>query len=343
MQNFYTVLRAIWILLFSISRALEYWEVQVVKDVRLVVVFTEFDNFIYNFYFSNCIISVLLLHVFNTYTFLCLFLTLEFVHQVHKRMTLEQLKSIFHVESQDLVPHYEVIHLTHHGTAEHKISKRSVATASSASSLHQNNQFNDASTIHKSDSHHVKKDLSKSAYYSEIKNTFISLPVSSKSALKSTKSIISDLNHTNSNSSTFSSNNQSKLVRNSLSNSESDVQSGNQYKSQFIMPSELTSVRESDYSDSDEKTKQKPFVQLDLSNIKEHNVSLSVFGQVLNLTLRPTTQLFKNGPQSLQMFSVNASPNATHGLNYQPIEEVRRKNINFSLIQCNNKYKRSNA
>lgn len=242
-------------------------------------------------------------------------------------MTLEQLRSIFHVESQDLVPHYEVIHLTHHGTTEHKVSKRSIATASSiAKQQHQNNQFNDATIQHKSYSHHVKKDLSKSAYYSELKQTIHStLPVSSKSALRSTNSIMnSDLNHTNSNNNSFSSNNnQTKLVENSLRNRNSEHPSENQYKSQFTLPSKLTPARERDDSDSDEQTKRnKPIAQLDLANIKEHNVSLSVFGQVLNLTLRPTTQLFKNGPQSLQMFSVNVSPNATHGLSYEPIKEV---------------------
>lgn len=247
-------------------------------------------------------------------------------------MTLEQLRSIFHVESQDLVPHYEVIHLTHHGTTEHKVSKRSIATASSSAvKSHQNNQFDDV-TIHKSYSHHVKKDLSKSAYYSELKKTFTSLPVSTESsALRSTNSMNSDLNHTNSsNKNSFSSNNnQTKLVENSLRNSEFDIPSGNEYKSQFTLPSKLAPSRESDDSDSDEQTKLNPIAQLDLANIKEHNVSLSVFGQVLNLTLKQTNQLFKNGPQSLQMFSVNVSPNATHGLSYEPIEEVSSTIILF--------------
>lgn len=243
-------------------------------------------------------------------------------NQVHKRMTSEQLRSIFHVESQDLVPHYEVIHLTHHGTTEHKITKRSVDSASSVS--HQrNNQFVDAAAQHKLSSHHVKKDLSKSAYYSELKLASKPLPVSSSSpsneASKSTNSINSELNHSNSNS--FSGNSQSKLVKSRISDSEFDKNN----EKQFTLPSEYTSTRRDNSDDSDsseQNNKSKPFADLDLNNIKEHNVSLSVFGEVFNLTLRPTQQLFKNGPQSLQMFAVNASPNETHGLAYEPIQDV---------------------
>lgn len=239
-------------------------------------------------------------------------------------MTLEQLRSIFHVESQDLVPHYEVIHLTHHGTVEHKLSKRSIATASSAISLHQNNQFDDPTAQKKSDSHHVKKDLSKSTYYSELKKTSVPLPKQSTSTLGLTKQFNSELNrsNTNSNNSLFSSNIHSKIVKNSLSNSEFYNENKNQYKSQFTLPSEVLRDSESDFSDSDDQTKQNLFSQLNLDNIKEHNVSLNVFGQVFNLTLRPTKRLFRNGPQSLQMFAVIATPNATNGLSYEPIKEV---------------------
>lgn len=232
-------------------------------------------------------------------------------------MTSEQLRSIFHVESQDLVPHYEIVHLTHHGTSEHKISKRSIASTSAF--LQQNNKFDDTIERSKLNSHHVKKDLSKSAYYSEFKKTSILLPVSSKSAPKSINSISIELNHINSNNSVSSINNQSQLVRNNLSYSGFNNQNENQYKQYFTLPSKPPRMSESSDSDSDDQSKH---IELDLSNIKEHNVSFSVFGEVVNLTLRPNTQLFKNGPQSLQMFTVKVSPNETHGLFYEPVEEV---------------------
>lgn len=247
------------------------------------------------------------------------------ITQVHKRMTSEQLRSIFHVESQDLVPNYEVIHLTHHGTTEHQISKRSIASASQ-----QNHQFGDASAQQKFSSHHVKKDLSKSAYYSELKSEISSLPVSSSSSSSSTKWTASKSknslgNKSNSINNSFNSDSQSKLVKINLSDSELDEQNENQ---QYALPSvpqrrdEHDENDENDDSDSYEQTKRHSFANLDLANIKEHNVSLSVFGQVFNLTLRPTDQLFKNGPQSLQMFTVNASPNSTHGLDYEPVKDV---------------------
>lgn len=239
-------------------------------------------------------------------------------------MTSEQLRSVFHVESQDLVPHYEIVYLTHHGTSEHKISKRSVASTSSSALLQQNNQFDDTIERSKLNSHHVKKDLSKSAYYSEFKKTSI-LPVSSKSAPKSINSISSELNYIDSNNSVSSINNQSKLVRNNLSYSGFNIQNENQYKEYFTLPSEVPRMSESSDSDSDDQTKH---IELDLSNIKEHNVSFSVFGELVNLTLRPNTRLFKNGAQSLQMFTVKVSPNEAHGLFYEPIEEVSQKIYN---------------
>lgn len=227
-------------------------------------------------------------------------------------MTSEQLRSIFHVESQDLVPNYEVIHLTHHGTTEHRISKRSIATASQ-----QNHQFGDASAQQKFSSHHVKKDLSKSAYYSELKKEASSLPVSSSWTTSKSKNLLS--NKSNSINHSFSSDSQSKLVKNNLSDSELDEENQHQ---EYALPSVPQRRDENDDSDSYEQTKRNAFANLDLANIKEHNVSLSVFGQVFNLTLRPTDQLFKNGPQSLQMFTVNTSPNSTHGLDYEPVKDV---------------------
>lgn len=77
-------------------------------------------------------------------------------------MSESQLQSIFHVDSHDLVPHYELIKLTHHGTSHH-INKRSINSIST---------FDKKSTDSSSSSaHHVKKDLSKSAYFSELKNS----------------------------------------------------------------------------------------------------------------------------------------------------------------------------
>lgn len=67
-------------------------------------------------------------------------------------MSPEQLQSVFHVDTHDAVPDYELVQLLHH-TPQHR-RRRSIAVAPSAATT---------------PPHHVKKDLSKNAYYSELK------------------------------------------------------------------------------------------------------------------------------------------------------------------------------
>ncbi len=165
-------------------------------------------------------------------------------------MSESQLRSIFHVDSHDLVPHYELIKLTHHGTSHH-INKRSINTISTS------DKKSTSSSVH-----HVKKDLSKSAYFSELKNSIAQQ--------------------------------QQQISENISINSNSNNAS----------------------NDSDTT------VLVDLGNVSEHNVSLSAFGNVYNLTLRPTDGLFKDGPQAMRMWSVDTNPNATQGLEYDEIVEV---------------------
>ncbi|XP_023173476.2 uncharacterized protein LOC111601215 isoform X2 [Drosophila hydei] len=74
---------------------------------------------------------------------------------LHKQMSPEQLHSVFHVDTHDAVPHYELVQLLHHSShgglqrKRRSIDERSNALAQKP--------------------HHVKKDLSKNAYYSELK------------------------------------------------------------------------------------------------------------------------------------------------------------------------------
>lgn len=169
-------------------------------------------------------------------------------------MSESQLRSIFHVDSHDLVPHYELIKLTHHGTSHH-INKRSINTISTSDKK---------STS--SAQHHVKKDLSKSAYFSELKNSISHQQQQQPQQISENISINSNSNNASSDSDTT--------------------------------------------------------VRVDLGNVSEHNVSLSAFGDVYNLTLRPTDGLFKDGPQGMRMWSVDTNPNATQGLEYDEIIEV---------------------
>ncbi|XP_036333481.1 A disintegrin and metalloproteinase with thrombospondin motifs 8 isoform X4 [Rhagoletis pomonella] len=89
----------------------------------------------------------------------------------HKQMSPTQLQSVFHVESADAVPHYEVVQLLHHsfddGVAaaaplpEHyrRRRRRSINSIS----------LDTDARVPLKEPHHVKKDLSKNPYYSELK------------------------------------------------------------------------------------------------------------------------------------------------------------------------------
>ncbi|KAH8318301.1 hypothetical protein KR074_002051 [Drosophila pseudoananassae] len=72
---------------------------------------------------------------------------------LHKQMSPEQLQSVFHVDTHDAVPHYELVQLLHHDN--HQLRRRRSIGDSPARTL---------------PPHHVKKDLSKNAYYSELKH-----------------------------------------------------------------------------------------------------------------------------------------------------------------------------
>lgn len=175
-------------------------------------------------------------------------------------MSAAQLQSVFHIEHPNDVPPYDLVEITHLGsTHSHHMVKRNVAA-------------NALPTSDKSSEHHVKKDLSKSAYYSELKNA----------------------NHT---------------TNSKEATSDESIPS-------TIAPPPL--------SDSDQISR-----SVDLSNLSEHNVSISAFGETYNLTLRPTKGLFKNGPQSLKMWMVHSDANATQGLQYDEVIDV---SIFFLLI-----------
>lgn len=73
--------------------------------------------------------------------------------QLHKQMSPEQLQSVFHVDTHDAVPHYELVQLLHHDNHQHR-RRRSIGD----------------SPVKTLPPHHVKKDLSKNAYYSELKH-----------------------------------------------------------------------------------------------------------------------------------------------------------------------------
>lgn len=204
-------------------------------------------------------------------------------------MSPSQLHEVFKVNELDSVPHYELVKLSHTNTALHVRKKRSIASASSfsttsslklASSNSNNNLVN-------SNNHHVKKDLSKSAPYSE-KSASNSI-FANKVELQQPQSpkVVTQVN---------TSDNNEKSNNNNHDNNKSN-------------------------NDDDEDDKERSDV-IKLSEIKEHQVTFNAFGEQVNLTLRPTEGLFRNGLQSLKMWHAHPDPNATDGINYEEIKSV---------------------
>jgi hypothetical protein len=208
-----------------------------------------------------------------------------FSFQLHQQMSSAQLRQIFHVDEPDLVPHYEIIKLNHHTTL-HNVKKRSIGDTNNSINSNKILVNNNLNNNNKNKNlnHHVKKDLSKTPFDEKV----------------SLKLVVKKIQNNNSDSGTTS---------NSSSSSSGDSDKTNE-------PEEITITQVSknklDFSD------------IKLSDIKEHNVSFEAFGELLNLNLRPTEGLFKNGPQNLRMWNVRSDPNATQGLIYEEIEEVSR-------------------
>lgn len=246
-------------------------------------------------------------------------------------MSSEQLQSIFHVDSHELVPHYEVIRLTHHGTSHHSIAKRSINHQTSQQHL-QNLSPTNQIVGGKQQLHHVKKDLSKSAYYSELKHESNQQQSPPSPPPQPQQPLSTSLNKHNTNKS------QIKNVNFSTSSGASASSSSDTIVDETVNGQTVTEGMHNvhkfdenldDVIETDEaRDSIMQQATIDLSNINEHNVSLSAFGEVYNLTLRPTEGLFKNGTQSLRMWSVATNTNATQGLEYDQInDEVSFSNI----------------
>lgn len=76
----------------------------------------------------------------------------------------------------------------------------------------------------------------------------------------------------------------------------------------------------------DEVKISKKFNDYDLKSVQQHNVAFSAFGESVNLTLKPTQGLFRDGPNLLKMWHVRPDANASQGLFYERIEEVSLRN-----------------
>lgn len=205
-------------------------------------------------------------------------------------MSPTQLQQVFHVDEVNQVPNYELVKLTHLSTAHHVRKKRSIETAS--------NSFSSSGSKYSSSNnnlvsnHHVKKDLSKVPIDEKL-NSIFGAEIKKEKIYDTTKSKIKISKY-------------SELPSSSSSTTTEKI----------------TTVDHKINLEENEKIKISDVISL--SDIKEHKVSFDAFGQTLNLTLRPTEGLFKEGPQSLKIWHAHPDPNATDGINYEEIRQVRK-------------------
>lgn len=75
------------------------------------------------------------------------------------------------------------------------------------------------------------------------------------------------------------------------------------------------------------------FRDYDLKSVQQHSVMFNAFGESVNLTLKPTQGLFRDGPNMLKMWHVRPDANASQGLFYERVEEVSADSslINFTF------------
>uniref|UniRef100_A0A499FT83 Peptidase M12B domain-containing protein n=1 Tax=Anopheles arabiensis TaxID=7173 RepID=A0A499FT83_ANOAR len=92
------------------------------------------------------------LYLAASWTLLCTYSAA--MPDIHRQMSSAQLQEVFHVDHVDLVPHYELVQLTHH-------TNRPVLASSRRRRSIDSSQVAKANGLTSGGNHHVKKDLSK--------------------------------------------------------------------------------------------------------------------------------------------------------------------------------------
>lgn len=213
---------------------------------------------------------------------------------IHRQMSTEQLREVFHVDHPDSVPHYELIQLTHHTNQPsfHYRRKRSIETAQSLKGDGSGNSLQQQSGS--TNNHHVKKDLSKVKLSEKVSESLV--PVKKRTVAKQATTMAP-----------------SSIV----ASDQEQILPEMQPQQQQQQGPESVDVNESERSvDSNGKIS-----DVSIRDINQHRVSFSAFGENLNLTLEKTEGLFRDGPHSLRMWNVRVDPNATQGLVYEEIHE----------------------
>lgn len=246
-------------------------------------------------------------------------------------MSPDQLRSIFHVDAIDSVPDYEIVELIHQ--LPHHVRKRAIKP--NPATLMQSQLLSvmtdkesgiSAADIQHESLHHVKKDLSKNAYFSAQKssssdslNSANADSVRVKGGKRAPGLWPVDSGDVRRGNDAFNSNRNAKSNVNNINNNNSNSDDSELSD----RPQGVANAWPSSASSSEEGGQ--PLPQ------HEHNVSFKAFGQSLRLTLKPTEGLFKNGgPHTLRMWTVKPNPNASQGLDYEEVIEVSRRRRIFA-------------
>uniref|UniRef100_A0A336KT72 CSON014730 protein n=1 Tax=Culicoides sonorensis TaxID=179676 RepID=A0A336KT72_CULSO len=230
-----------------------------------------------------------------------LFCSCSASQNIHLQMSPTQLQHVFHVDDINQVPNYELIKLTHLSTAHHVRKKRSIDSVSSSILSSSGSKFSGSDKNNLVSNHHVKKDLSKVPFDEKLNSIF-------GAEIKKEKNI-----------------NKNKIKYSETSTSSSSSTTTTTEK----VITKLHEINQNNKNEEELNEKIKISDIVSLRDIKEHKVSFNAFGEKLNLTLKPTEGLFKDGPQSLKMWHAHPDPNAADGINYEEISQVSSQMLNL--------------
>lgn len=184
-------------------------------------------------------------------------------------MSADELQMIFHVDSVDLVPNYEVVQLLHHDHQQNDLEPPQ-----------NNNRPQESKDRIAEDTNPSRRESTQQYQYRHRRKRNLPPPTSNQQQSK-----------------------------------DKDDQRFNIDDREIYR--ELARERFDDVNDLQNSV-------YDVNDIKEHRVSFHVFGENVNLTLRPTRGLFKSSIHKLPMWFVHAEANATNGLQIQKIvDEVK--------------------
>lgn len=237
-------------------------------------------------------------------------------------MNLDEIRSIFHVDSHLEVPEYEVIHIKPNRPS-HNDEDSSTASSTEYDYINQQNIETTTTLIDEADYMLIDEEPTgnNNNNINDQHSTDNSIVVDNKSESKLIKDGDKNKN--------FSKKYPKKTAPGLSKYKKSD--NLNKYKSDkvFFTKSNVNVLSSNEQADKDHLETVIP-----LNNgvrILEENIQLEAFGQKFNLTLKPTDGLIKKG--GLKIFTVEPNVTSQHGVDYVEIQQVSVFLIFFTLCE----------